>query len=180
MLNFRHPVVRFLQKTMGLVQIKVTISNYDFGLDYKLHEPKLHRSPPSDCILYWKFFHRSRFWVTCACPEKTELPWKFSLSWICFLHSRFLTTCACPENRVCPENLHCIEYTFHHSGFLINFALALKNRVALNSLHWIYIFTSRSFEPLAIALKNRVRPEIFHCIKYSFYIQDFCATCACP
>ena len=29
----------------GLVQIKVTITNRDFGPDYKLHKPKLYRSP---------------------------------------------------------------------------------------------------------------------------------------
>ena len=28
--------------------------------------------------------------------------------------------------------------------------------------------------------ENRVFPEIFHCIEYSFYIQDFWATCAFP
>ena len=25
-----------------------------------------------------------------------------------------------------------------------------------------------------------VCPEIFHCIEYTFYIQDFLTTCACP
>jgi len=42
---------------------------------------------------------------------------------------------------------------FYHSGFLSNFALALKNIIC---------------------------PEIFHCIEYTFYIQEFWATCACP
>jgi len=37
------------------------------------------------------------------------------------------------------------------------------------------------FEQLALALKNRVFPEILHCIGYIlFIIQDFWATCACP
>jgi len=36
------------------------------------------------------------------------------------------------------------------------------------------------FEQLALALKNRVFSEIFHCIDYTlFIIQDFWATCAC-
>jgi len=34
------------------------------------------------------------------------------------------------------------------------------------------IFTFRIFEQLALALKIEC-PEIFHCIEYSFYIQDF-------
>jgi len=29
-------------------------------------------------------------------------------------------------------------------------------------------------------MKNSVYPEIFHCIEYTFYIQDFWAICACP
>jgi len=36
LLNYQHPIVRFLQKT-GLVQIKVTITNHDVGPDYTLH-----------------------------------------------------------------------------------------------------------------------------------------------
>jgi len=47
---------------------------------------------------------------------------------------------------------HCIEYISYHSGFFSNSALALKNKVC---------------------------PKIFHCIKYTFCIQDFLATCAC-
>jgi len=38
----------------------------------------------------------------------------------------------------------------------------------------------RIFEQLALALKNRICPENFHCIEYTFYIQDIWATCACP
>jgi len=49
---------------------------------------------------------------------------------------------------------------------------------------WIYteqtvlkIFsTFNIFEQLVLALKNRVFLEIFHCIEYTFYIQDFWAT----
>jgi len=35
--NYRHPIVRFLQKNEGLVQIKVITTHHDFGPDYKLH-----------------------------------------------------------------------------------------------------------------------------------------------
>jgi len=43
---------------------------------------------------------------------------------------------------------------------------------------WIYtVFKNFSpftiFEKLALALKNQSCPEIFHCIEYTFYIQDF-------
>jgi len=56
-----------------------------------------------------------------------------------------------------PEIFHCIEYIFYHSGFLSNFVLALKNRVALGFFTVLNIlFTFRSFEQLAPALKNRV------------------------
>ena len=59
---------------------------------------------------------------------------------------------------------------------------ALKNRgcpeyAVLN----MYFLLFRVFEQLALALKNTVYPEIFHCIEYVFFIiQDFWATCACP
>jgi len=60
-----------------------------------------------------------------------RLPWKFSLFWIHFVPFRILS----------------------------NFALALKNRVALHSLYWIY-FLHSGFEQLALALKYRVCPDI--------------------
>ena len=41
-------------------------------------------------------------------------------------------------------------------------------------------FIIQNLQQLALALKNRVRPEIFHCTGYTFYIQDFWTTCACP
>ena len=62
----------------GLVQTKVTITNYDFGPDYKLH------GSPSEYTLYWKIFTVHDFGANCAFPEKTELLWKFSLYWIYF------------------------------------------------------------------------------------------------
>jgi len=95
-------------------------------------------------------------------PWKQNLPWTFSLYWIYFLLIRSLS----------------------------NFALALKNKVALNSLYWIYflhsgflsnlcfpwktdgdlkiftvlnsLFIFRIFEQLVLALKTSC-PGIFHC-----------------
>jgi len=53
-------------------------------------------------------------------------------------------------------------------------ALALKNRVALNSFTVLKCFlSSRIFEQFALALVNGVCSEIFHCVGYNFYIQDF-------
>ena len=47
--------------------------------------------------------------------------------------------------------------------------------------HCIEIFLPFTiFEQLVLALKKLSCPEIFHCIEYTFYIQDFWATCACP
>jgi len=52
-------------------------------------------------------------------------------------------------------------------------ALALKNRVALNFFTVLKYFLSfMIFEQLALAMKT-VCPEIFHCIEFTFYIQDF-------
>jgi len=39
---------------------------------------------------------------------------------------------------------------------------------------------SRILSNSALTLKNKIYPEIFHCIQYTFYIQDIWATCACP
>jgi len=44
----------------------------------------------------------------------------------------------------------------------------------------IYFFIIQNFEQLALALINRVFPEIFHCLQIFFTLQDFVATCTCP
>ena len=93
------------------------------------------------------------FWATCACPKKQSLPWNFSLYWIYFLHSGFLSNLRLPWKTEC----------------VLKFFTVLK-----------YFLSFRIFEQLAFVLKNRVRPDIFHWIEYTFHIQDFWATCACP
>ena len=53
-------------------------------------------------------------------------------------------------------------------------ALTLKNRVFPENFHCIeYSFTFRIFEQPALALKNRICPEIFHSIEISLTYQDF-------
>jgi len=66
------------------------VTNHDFGPDYKLQQPKLHGSPQVNIHCIEHFFTVHDFWATCACLEKTELPWNFSMYWIYFLHSGFL------------------------------------------------------------------------------------------
>ena len=61
-------------------------------------------------------------------------------------------------------------------------ALALKNRVCPELIHCseYLLFIIQSFEQFAFALKNRVCSKIFPCIELFFIIQDFWASCACP
>ena len=53
--------------------------------------------------------------------------------------------------------------------------LAQIKRIASKWIYTVFkifsLFTN--FEKLALALKNQSCPEIFHCIEYTFYIQDF-------
>ena len=92
-------------------------------------------------------------WLQTTIAQNTRIaPSEYILHWKFFHSSRFLTTCAYPENRV-----------------------VLEFFTVLNIL-----FTFRIFEQLALALKTEFALEIFHCIEYTFYIQDFWATWACP
>ena len=109
--------------------------------------------------------NHSEFWTTCACPEKQSLPWSFHCVEIFFIFQDFWTTWACPENRVCHEIFDCYLIYFLHSGCLSNFCLPWKTECALNSLYLICIFIIQNFQQVALALKNRICPEIFHCIE---------------
>jgi len=69
--------------------------------------------------------------------------------------------------------------------FRLHTTLAQITRIAPKWLYNEYtvlkIFSPfRIFEQLGLALKIRVCPENFHCIEYTFYIQDFWTTCNCP
>ena len=107
-------------------------------------------------------------------------------------------------------NIHCIENFFTVHDFCATCACPENNRVTLKIFTVVNIlFIFRIFEQLALALKNRVSPEIFHGIEHIFYYsrflsdlrlpwktefalkiltvldiffttQDFWATCACP
>ena len=120
------------------------------------------------------------FWATCVCHEERVCSKNFHCIEYTFYIQDFWATCACPENRVWPENFHSIEYTFYIQDLWANLRLAWKRECALNFFTVLNIaFTFRIFEQIAIALKNRVCPEIFHCIEYTLYNHDFWATCTC-
>ena len=91
------------------------------------------------------FFTVHEFWATCACPGKTELPWKFSLCWIYFSHSGFLTTSACPENRVSLKFYTVLNIFFTIQDFWATLCFPWKTEGALNSQYWLYIFYHSGF-----------------------------------
>jgi len=86
---------------------------------------------------------------------------------------------SCPEKHL-PWNLSLCWNIFYLSGLLRSLCLSWKNSVPW--IHCIeYIFSIiQNFGQLALALKNRVCPEIFHRIEIFFIFQDFWATFACP
>ena len=125
---------------------------------------------------------------------------------IFFNFQDFWGTYACPENRVCHDIFTVCIY-FLHSGCLSNFCLPWKTECALNSLHWICICITQNFEQFALALKNRVALKFFTVLNifyhsgflsnlclpwktecalnslywiYIFYHSEFWTTCACP
>ena len=149
------------------------VTNHDFGPDTKYTSPNCTDRPQVNihCIEHFFIVHDS--WATCACPEKTELPWIFLLYWIYFLHSGFLTSCACPENRVSPEIFHCIEYTFYIQEFWATcMRLPWKTGCPEFTVLIIYFLSFRIFEQLALSLKNGMALEFFTVLKYflSFWI----------
>jgi len=62
---------------------------------------------------------------------------------------------------------------FLHSGCLSNFCLPWKTECALNSLHWICIFIIQNFEQFALALKNKVALNIFTVLNIVFTFRIF-------
>jgi len=115
-------------------------------------------------------------------PQKTECDLKIlTVLNIAFTFRIFEQLALALENRVSPEIFYSIECTFYIQDLWANLQLAWKTECALKFFTVLNIaFAFRIYEQIAIALKNRVCPEIFHCIEYTLYIQDFWATCACP
>jgi len=67
-----------------LVQIKVTITNHDFGPDYKLHKPKLHGSAPSEYKLLKIFSPFTIFEKLALALKKQSCPKIFTVLNILF------------------------------------------------------------------------------------------------
>ena len=154
------------------------------------------------------FFFFQEFGATCGLPWKTACDMdSFYWIYIFLIIQNFEQLAHALKNRVCPEIFHCFEIflsfrifevltlalktkvvmkCFAVFNILLTFRmfeqllLALKNRVCLEFTVLNVFFILQNFEQLALALKNRVCPENFHSIEYSFYNQDFWATCACP
>ena len=78
-------------------------------------------------------------------------------------------------------NIHCIENFFTVHDFWATCARPEKTEYPWNfSLYWIYFLPFRIFEQLCACPEKQSCPGIFHCIEYTFYIQEFWATSACP
>ena len=128
----------------------------------------------------WNILFTFWIWATCACPEKQSCPEIFRCMEYSFYIQNFWATCACPEKQSCPDIFHCIEHVFFIiQEFWVTCACPEKQRVPWNfSLYWMYFLHSGVLSNLhALALKNRGCPDIFHCMEYTFYIQEFWATC---
>ena len=119
-------------------------------------------------------------WATCSCPEKQSSLKIFTVSHILFTFRVFEQLALALKKQRVPW-IHSNEYIFlYYSGFLSNLRLPWKT-VALDIFTVLKYFLSfRTFEQPALALTKQSCPENFHCIEYTFYIQDFWATCACP
>ena len=98
---------------------------------------------------------RSRLQTTLAQIGQIAPKWIYTVLKIFSPFTIFEQLALALKKQSCPEIFHCIKYIFYHSGFLINFVLALKNRVALEFITVLNIlFTFRSFEQLALFFRE--------------------------
>jgi len=120
---------------------------------------------PWNFSLCWNIFYLSGLLRNLCLPWKTVCPESTVLNIYIFYHSEFWTTCACTEKQSLPRNFSLHWNIFYLSGFLSNLCLPWKQ-----SLLWIHcieyiFFIIQNFEQPALVLKNRICPEIFHCIE---------------
>jgi len=86
------------------------------------------------------------------------------------LHSRW-------KNRVALKFFTVLNTLFTFRIFN-NLLLPWKQSFPWNfSLYWIYFLPFRIFEQLCACPEKQGCPGIFHCIEYTFYIQEFWAIC---
>jgi len=105
---------------------------------------------------------------------------EFTVLNVFFILQNFEQLALALKKRVCPENFHSIEYSFYIQDFWATWSCPEKQSVPW--IHCIeYIFLSfRILNKPALALKNRICPEIFHRIEIFFIFQYFWATWSCP
>jgi len=107
-------------------------------------------------------FYIQDFWATCAWPEEQSVPWKFSPYGIYFSPFRILEQLALAlKKQSCPEIFHCIEIYFIIQDFW-----AIRDYPEKQSCPGIFhcikcaLLSFRSYEKLALTLKNRVCPQL--------------------
>ena len=124
-------------------------------------------------------FYYSKFWATCACPEKRVCPEIFHCIEIFFIFQDFWATCACPEKQSVPW-IHFIEYILFIIQNFEQFALALKTEFALKFFTALKYFLSlRIFQQLALALKTEFALKFFTVLNY-FYLSGFFSKLCLP
>ena len=137
------------------------------------------QSCPETCHCVEIFFIFQDFWASCACPEKQSVPWNHCIEYIFLIIQNFEQHTLALKNRVCPEIFHCIEIFFIFQDFWTTCACP-ENRVYHEFFDCIYVlFTIKMFEQLLLTLKNRVCLE-FTVLNMYFYRSEFWTTCACP
>ena len=132
-----------------------------------------------------KFFAVFNIFLHSGCLSNLCLPWKTecalnSLYWMYFLSFRILNNLGLPWKTLFALKIFTAFNMVFTSRIFEQLVLALKTRVCPEFTVLNVFFILQNFEQPALALKNRVCPENCHCIEYSFQIQDFWATCACP
>ena len=141
------------------------------------------------------YFFSFRIFNNLRLPWKTEFALKFFTALKYFYLSGFEEPALALKTEFVMKIFAAFDI-FLHSGCLSNFCLPWKTECVLNSPYWIYFFSFRIFNNFRLpwktefALKmytafkwgfwvtcacseNRVFPEIFHCIEYSFTFRIF-------
>ena len=123
----------------------------------------------------WSWLHTTLAQITRIAPK-----WIYTVLKSFFTVHDFWATCACPEkNRVALKIFTVVDILFIFRIFN-NLRLPWKQSFSWNfSLYWIYFYYS-GFLSNCPRPEKQSCPEIFHCIEYTFCIQESWATCAFP
>ena len=149
--NYRHPIVRFLQKTRAWSRSKVFITITTLVQITNYTSPNYTDRPQVNihCI---EIFSQFTIFEQLVLALKTELPWKNSLYWIhTFYIPEFWATCACPEKQRVPW-INSTEYIFrlfeqnlYYLRFLSNLRLPWKRELPWNFSLYLNIFYHLGF-----------------------------------